>query len=298
MNNIIYLVFAIGALISGFFLLRNFMSLIFSTSNESLHKKRLKQLQTNSKRTSAESNQKEMIAKFTNPVATHIIPKLKLKTDVSQLEKDLEMSQWNQYYTPVTFIAMDITLKIIGVVVFLLLFRASIYFALLISAMFIFLFKLLFKNSISNRKFKLLCEFPEFIRITQGFLISGLPLPQAIENALPYVGDEWRPILREFVVNSEIYSQEECIDIISSRVDIFEVRELWSLIKLNSEQGIDIKECFANQADKIRQLQLQVMLDKIHKREMMSVAIQAPLLLVMIVGFGLPTFNSMVNLGL
>ena len=70
------------------------------------------------------------------------------------------------------------------------------------------------------------------------------------------------------------------------------------MIRLKSKQGIDISECFQNQSDKIRELQMQVMEDKIEKRQLLSIAIQGPLLLVMICGFGLPTLYQMTHLGL
>lgn len=299
MINIMKFLMALFALITFYMFIRNIFSLMFSVDNHSLHKKRLKQLQFNNKRTSSDDmSSKEFIDKFTSPVATHILPRFKNLGDMTKLEKGLEMSQWNKYFTTTTFMAMDITLKILGVVLFVIIAPFSWQFGAIWFFLLFFLFRLLYNNSRNERRFRLLSQFPEFIRITQGFLTSNMPLPQAIESALPYVGDEWRPLLQEFVINTEVYSQNECIDILSNKVDIFEVRELWSLIKLNSEQGIDIKESFSNQADKVREMQLEVMMNKIGKRQTMSIAIQGPLLLTMILSFGLPTFASMANLGL
>lgn len=297
MNNIIIIILGFGVCCTSFFLMKNIFDALFSNSNDSLHKKRLKQLQFNKKRTSSEEDvTKDLINKFTSPVASKIIPKMDFSNEkLTQLGKDLEMGQWNKIFTPLTFNAMDITLKIIGIGLFAILFKINLILAIIFGLIFGFGFKFFFNNSIKERRFRLLCEFPEFIRITQGFLMSSMPLPKAIENTLPYVGEEWRPILREFVINSGTFSQSDCIDALSEKVDIFEVRELWSLIKLNAEQGIDIKECFSNQADKVRTLQLEVMMDKIEKRQMLSVAVQGPLLINMIVVFGLPTFSDMMN---
>lgn len=299
MINIMKFLMALFALITFYMFIKNIFSLMFSVDNHSLHKKRLKQLQFNNKRTSSDDmSSKEFIDKFTSPVANHVLPRFKNLGDMSKLERGLEMSQWNKHFTPTTFMAMDITLKILGVILFAVIAPFSWQFGAVWFFLLFFLFRLLYNNSRNERRFKLLSQFPEFIRITQGFLTSNMPLPQAIESALPYVGEEWRPLLQEFVINTEVYSQNECIDILSNKVDIFEVRELWSLIKLNSEQGIDIKESFSNQADKVREMQLEVMMNKIGKRQTMSIAIQGPLLLTMILSFGLPTFASMANLGL
>lgn len=298
MINIMKFLMALLALITFYMFIKNIFSLMFSVDNHSLHKKRLKQLQFNNKRTSSDDmSSKEFIDKFTSPVANHVLPRFKNLGDMSKLERGLEMSQWNKYFNTTTFMAMDITLKILGVIVFAIIAPFSWQFGAVWFFLLFFLFRLLYNNSRNERRFKLLSQFPEFIRITQGFLTSNMPLPQAIENALPYVGEEWRPLLQEFVINTEVYSLNECIDMLSNKVDIFEVRELWSLIKLNAEQGIDIKESFSNQAEKVREMQLEVMMNKIGKRQTMSIAIQGPLLLTMILSFGLPTFASMANLG-
>lgn len=295
--NAIKWLMALLALITFILFTKNILSLMFSTDNYSLHKKRLKQLQFNKKRTSSEEEStRDFIEKFTKPVINYVLPKFKSLEDMSKIEKDLKMSKWNKYFTPTTFIAMDITLKLIGIVIFVILIPFSWQIGLLWFSLLFFLFRFLQHNSANERRFRLLTQFPDFIRITQGFLMSNMPLPQAIESSLPHVGEEWKPLLQEFVINSGIYSINECIDILSNEVDIFEVRELWSLIKLNSEQGIDIKDSFSNQAEKVQEMQLEVILNKIAKRQTMSILIQAPLLIAMILAFGLPTFASMINL--
>ena len=86
------------------------MSGFYSSENNSLHKKRLEQLKFENKRTSSDSDNKELIDKITAPVVTHILPKMKSR-DLTQLEKDLQMAQWDKYFTPVTFTAMDVLLK-------------------------------------------------------------------------------------------------------------------------------------------------------------------------------------------
>lgn len=277
-------------------ILRNLMSGFYSSENNSLHKKRLEQLKFENKRTSSDSDNKELIDKITAPVITHILPKMKA-TDLTQLEKDLQMAQWDNYFTPVTFRAMDVLLKILGMVAFVIFAGVSMPMAILWGALLMFLFKFLFNNSLKERKFRLMSEFPEFIEITAGFLNSDMSLSRGIEYSLPYVGEQWKPILQEFIVSCTMKDQSEAITEIQNKIDIFEVREFWSLVKLNTDQGIDIKECFEAQSQKVRELQLEVMLDKIGKRQVLSIAIQGPLLLTMILSFGLPTFASMVNLG-
>lgn len=277
-------------------IIRNLMSGFYSAENSSLHKKRLEQLKFENKRTSSDSDNKEFIDKITAPVVTHILPKMKSR-DLTQLEKDLQMAQWDKYFTPVTFTAMDVLLKILGAVAFVLFIGVSMAMSVLWGALLMFLFRFLFNNSLKERKFRLMAEFPEFIEITAGFLNSDMSLSQGIEYSLPYVGEQWKPILQEFIVSCTMKDQSDAITEMQHKIDIFEVREFWSLVKLNTDQGIDIKECFEAQSQKVRELQLDVMLDKIGKRQVLSIAVQGPLLLTMILSFGLPTFVQMTSLG-
>ena len=87
----------------------------------------------------------------------------------------------------------------------------------------------------------------------------------------------------------------EAIDRLCEEVNVFEVTEFFSLVKLNLEQGINIKESFESQTEKVKEMQMEVMLKKIGQRQMMAKAIQAPLLLCMFAAAGLPTFYSMMN---
>lgn len=294
--NIVKVAFALLTLVLLFVFTRNLFALMLGNEHDSAHKKRLKQLKFQTKRESSDADEtRELINKLTGPMVNHVMPRFKNLGDMSKMERDLEMSQWNKYFTPTTFVATDLTLKALACVIGAILIPLAWQMGAIWFGALFFAFRMLHSNSRNERRFRLLSQFPEFIRITQGFLMSNLPLSQAIEQSLPYVGEEWRPLLQEFVINSEVYSLNECIDILSNKVDIFEVRELWSLIKLNAEQGIDVKDSFNNQAEKVKEMQLEVMMGKIGKRQTMGMIIQGPLLLTMILSFGLPTFKSMMT---
>jgi hypothetical protein len=124
-----------------------------------------------------------------------------------------------------------------------------------------------------------------------------MPLVEAIENAVPYVGPTWKPVLDEFLVNANLYSQNDCLDMLKKTVPIFEVNEFFSLLQLNLEQGIDVRECFESQADKIKGMQMDVIMGKINGRKTMATIVQAPLMLCMMAGFMLPTISGMLNMG-
>jgi hypothetical protein len=64
---------------------------------------------------------------------------------------------------------------------------------------------------------------------------------------------------------------------------------------LNIEQGINVKESFDGQREKVVDMQFESMMAKIGQRQMMATLLQGPLLLTMILSFGLPVIYSMVN---
>ena len=270
---------------------------LFTNRDMKMDKKRKAQLNFDNKRTSSQDmNAMGLIDTVTNPVRKYILPKINVnETKRARLEKDIMLADWKGF-DATTFMALDITLKCVGLIFGLIFLTKSTFMAILWFIIPFFGLRILFNNSISNRKYNLLSEFPDFIRITQGFLCSDIPLVEAIENTIPFVGPTWKPLLREFVINANIYSQNECINELKEKVPIFEVNELWSLIQLNLDQGVDVRQSFDNQAEKVKALQKEVMLNKITKRQMLATLIQAPLLLCMMAGFGLPTFKNMINL--
>lgn len=261
-------------------------------------KRRSEQLNFSNKRTSSQDmSTAELVELITKPARSYILPSMEVSdTKFTKLEEKIILSGWKGF-TPTTYIALDVTLKILAGVMGCLFAAENIWLGLIWGVLLGFGMPYLFNNSIKNRTFALLQEFPDFIRITQGFLISGMPLVEAIENAIPYVGPTWKPVLEEFLVNANLYSQNDCLDMLKTTVPIFEVNEFFSLLQLNLEQGIDVRECFESQADKIKGMQMDVIMGKINGRKTMATIVQAPLMLCMMAGFMLPTISGMLNMG-
>lgn len=286
----------LGAVVVAFIFARSFFAMLFSMQNYGTHKERLKQLQRADQ--DIEFEEEDSTARFvgtiTKPITTYVLPRLKPK-DTEQLERDLKIAEWDYLMDPAQFRALNILLKIVGVIALFAIYPISPLFSGLFFALFFFLFSFLFHNSISEKKKALFNQFPDFIRIIQGYLMAGIPLTKAIEETIPYVGDDWKPILKNFLLNCNVYTVSEAIEKLNDEVDIFEIREFFSLIKLNLEQGINIKESFESQTKKVQEMQMEVMLSKIGRRQMMSKIVQAPLLLCMFVSAGLPTFYSMMT---
>lgn len=285
-------------IISAFLFARSVIMFLFALDNYNIHKKRLKQLQFNDKKelTDEELN-RGRIETITRPVIQYIFPKLKIRNN-EELFVDLRLAEWDKYYTPVQFNAMKLTLFIAGCIVapILYILTKSLFLSGMVFFGFVGMFPFLFINSLKERKDKLFAEFPEFIRIVQGNLEAGETFISAMERSIEYVGDEWKPILTDFIVTCEVESVGKAIEDLQDYVNIFEVKEFFSIIKLTLDQGIDAREAFDRQAEKVSEMLLEVMMIKITNRQMYCILLQGPLLLTLFVGFGLQTFSSLFSL--
>ncbi|WCF11734.1 hypothetical protein NDS46_30790 (plasmid) [Paenibacillus thiaminolyticus] len=261
--------------------------------NYKIHRKRLRQLKF--QKTKEDADLAGIIDTITKPVIVHFFRSRFKPKRLDQLEMDLKMAKWDKYFTPIQYRALDLVLKVIGVIVALLLFRSSIFMALLWGAILMFGMGFLLSNSVKNRKERLISDFPDFIRITEGYLSANIPFSKAVSESIKYVGDEWKPILQNFVIECELKGLDEALDELRRDVNLFEVREFVALVKLTLEQGGDARDSFTAQADKIHEMYMDMMALKIGKRQVMGIVLQGPLLLCNLLVFGLPTVGSMFN---
>lgn len=284
----------LGGGVAAFIFARSLFIMLFSMQNYTVYKERMKQLQKQNS-VEGENGASVFVDKITKPVI-QLFPSIKPK-NYKELERDLKFIGWNRYMDPIQYRALNLVFKVIGVVGLFALYPISHLFAVIFLILGFFLFGFLFKNGVSEKKKHLFNQFPDFIRIIQGYLMAGMPLTKAVEETIPYVGEDWKYILKDFVINCDLHSVPEAIDKLCEDVNVFEVREFFALIKLNLEQGINIKECFESQSHKITEMLMESMLNQINKRSAMSKIAQAPLLICMFVAAGLPTFNSLMSLG-
>lgn len=266
--------------------------LMFSLENYRIHKKRLKQLKLKTKQ---DKELDELIDDVTKPIIKHILPRMKIK-NLDELEMDLKMAKWDRYFRPKQYIAFRLLLRGIGIVVFFVLNTQSTMFALIWFVALFFGLDFLLRNSISNRKNRLFRDLPNFIRVTEGYLLANFPFPLAVQHAIAYVGEEWRPILRKFVVDCEVKGIDRALDELKNEVDLFEMKEFVALVRLTLDQGGDVKQGFSEQAEKVRQMINDLMALKIGQRQVMAMLLQAPLLLCVFLVVGLPTVSSMLNM--
>lgn len=294
MNMLFNILLMVGGATTVFFFARSFFGMMFSMDSHRQHQKRMRQLKFTEDGRKASDGTAEMINTVTTPIIKYLLPKLRMR-DKDKLKKDLKIAGWDSNFTPDQYIAMDIILKIVGVILGGLLFNVSWQMAVIWFALPFFGFGFFFNNSIKEKKKKIFNEFPNFIRIIQGYLTAGIPLSKAVEEALPYMSPEWKVMMKDFVINTNLLSVQDAIGKLNDEVDIFEIQEFFSLVRLNIEQGINVKESFDGQREKVVDMQFEAMMGKIGQRQMMATVLQGPLLITMIVSFGLPVLYSMVN---
>lgn len=285
----------IGGAILALIFARSLLTVLFSMQNHGTHKDRMKQLrQAGGEEELEEDGTAKAIEAITKPVISYILPKIK-PDDYESLERKLRFAGWDQTFNPSQFRAVGLLLKVAGVLALIVIYPISWMFAVVFFALLFFGINFLLNNTVNNKKEELFKEFPDFIQIIQGYLMANIPLTKAVEETIPYVGEEWSLMLRDFVLNSNVYSIPDAIDMLCDDIQIFEVQEFFSLVKLNLEQGVDIKESFESQSGKVKEMQMEVILKKIGARQMMAKAVQAPLILCMFAAAGLPTIYSMMN---
>lgn len=102
--------------------------------------------------------------------------------------------------------------------------------------------------------------------------------------------------MEKFIIKANLSSVEEALDWLVYSVDIGPIKEFVSIVKLNLELGNSVKDSFAEQADKIREMLAVINEKKIAKRKSMATMVQAPLLLCIIAAFALPTVGSIIDI--
>lgn len=290
------------AVITGAIFFKSLIYYVFGIYDIENHHNRLKQLNSTDERLKKDAKKendveemKALINKITAPIIRHVMPNVSNNKDFSELERNLKFAGADKYVNAVQYTALILLGRALGLLAFLLLLPHNKILAFMWFFAPAVMPTLLFKNTIVNKKQTILLGFPEFINISKSYLVSGMPFEKAVEESIYYVNKQWQEILKQYLINSETYSKKECLTMLADECNSFEVREFISIVKLNLEQGIDIKDSFDSQYEKIKDLQLIAIQKKIESRKVWAIVIQAPVLLTILLAFGLPIADSMLN---
>jgi hypothetical protein len=280
-----------------FLFIRNTFQLFSLDRSNKQYVKRLKQLEFSDKK---DITVQDLIEGVSKPFVFYIFPRFSLiKKYISfkseSIDRKLKFIGWDAYFKNTSqFISVDITLKTLGILAFLIIRKESLVFAALWMLPLVFGLNLFMNNSATNKKAKLLADFPNMLRVIEAYVSANIPFPIAAAKATYYVCDEWKKVLTDFVVECEIKSLSDALDTLK-KIDIFEVREFVAITKLVLEQGGDAKKSFKKQAETLREIQKLMIAIKIGKRNTMVTLIQAPILLGCFITFGLPVFSSITS---
>lgn len=295
-ENIVHIIFFIAMCVVLFVSARNLVEIVSIIKDRAAIRSRMNQFSKMSKDetqdtfTRVENFSKNKYIKLLLHYTNKYIPSYK-KQALKDVEENLKFIQWDDTFTPNSFMAVDVFLKVFGglaFVVFSLFGGNYILIGALIFVVAFFGLRMMYESEIKTKKENLLIDFPELIRIVSGYLCSGMDLVSSFSEASKYVSDDWGRLLKEFEINSQMKDTEEALNILRNSVDIFEVSEFVALVKLMIEQGGDVKDGFLEQADKIRYLQRALFDLKIGKRKTWGTILQGPLLLVNLAVLALP----------
>lgn len=290
------LLLGIGMLFFILCIINTSISLAFDVHEQNISNLRLKQLKNMKAKEDIEF--REFMDALARKSDSTIMPRLKRlfpsigKVDMVQLKRDLILADWDDTFTPESFISCVWALRVVGIIMFpfgLIAVGKMKVVILILSVVCIFGLEYWMTSTVKSIKEELFAEFPDFIRIVSGYLSADIPLVQSISDSIRYVGDAWDPILKTFVIDCENKSIDFALERMRDTVDLFEVKEFISLIRLTLEQGGNAKEGFLAQADKIEELQKSQLIIKVGKRKMMGTVAQAPLLLLNMVIIAVPT---------
>lgn len=275
--------------------LRNMLNWIFAMDNYFVHKKRLRQLRFESKQ---DTELSELIDRISAPAKTHLLPFF-ADQDEAVLEKNLHLIGWDKYFTPKSYRAFTLTLKIAAAVWLVLMYLSgNLFLGFLWGVVLAFLPNLIFQDKVETKRDKIYACFPDFLRITMGFLSAEMPFLLAVEKTLPYVNDEWQELLKTLIVESKTAGVDAALETLRDATGMFEVKEFVALTNLALEQGGKIEDGFMAQVDAITEMQQFLLEKKIARRKTLAILIQAPMMVSIFATFALPLVGDMSNLGL
>lgn len=277
--------------------LKNLLEVIFNLENHGASRKRLKSLNYDGSRIgqSEEDGTRDFLTKVSDPIINYIFPYFRFKNN-EQLNKDLDFVGWGKLVRAEQFRALTFIIRVIGLIVMALVWNIIWPVAVILGSSMILGPPFFLNMEVSDKESQMISEFPEIIRLIQGYLAANQTLTESIEHTLPYIAPNWQGVLENFVKNSRTRNEKAALAIMGDEVNIQEVKELLSLIGLSMDQGSDMYSAFESQHEKVRNMQITALMGKIHNRTNMAILVQYPMLLMIFVALGLPTFDLIMSM--
>lgn len=144
------------------------------------------------------------------------------------------------------------------------------------------------KRTVSAVKSRLLEGFPDFLRITQGYLASGFTFQESLKNSIPFLTKQWKRFVEDLVIDMQLSDPITALENLREKVDLVDIREFVAITTLVLEQGGDAKTAFDSMVTNIDSMLKDIMDKKIESRKHKAQAIQPLLMILMLVTFILP----------
>lgn len=144
------------------------------------------------------------------------------------------------------------------------------------------------KRTASAVKSRLLEGFPDFLRITQGYLASGFTFQESLKNSIPFLTKQWKRFVEDLVIDMQLSDPITALNNLREKVDLVDIREFVAITTLVLEQGGDAKTAFDSMVTNIDSMLKDIMDKKIESRKHKAQAIQPLLMILMLATFVLP----------
>lgn len=257
-------------------------------------KKQLNKYQLMKKEKTNDEQIQELLDAVTKPVIEQILPRLKPR-NYEQIDKELKIIGWNKHFTAEKFVALNVGMKVLGILLLVLFFPIEPFVGIIWFCGLFFVLDLGFKGEVDNKYQQILKEFPDFIELVEGYLSAGYDFVEAVEEVLPAM-NHWQPILKEFLITAHYQNLDAGLTMIKNTVEVFEVREFIAILQLGIKQGLDMGESLRRQSKSVEELKDLVFEKKLIQREVLGIVVQGPLLITVLVAFALPTVYQMITL--
>lgn len=232
----------------------------------------------------------EALGHITEFMETYVYKRKKSPKD-ELLEIRLKMIDFDKYFGAREWKAFSVFMVFVSIVLLIILSFVSTTYAMIASGIMLIMPQAYYFSQVKDVRFELLSKFPNIITLINGYLKAGYTLEKAVIATIPFAGKKWGEILTKFVTDIDLMGVEYALNNLKVATDIPEVREFCSLVKVAYEQG-DVGSSFEDQAVRMKEVQRNVLKQKIEARKSMTILAQGPTLLAVFILAGAPVVKQ------
>lgn len=205
------------------------------------------------------------------------------KSKLDNIECKLRHAEWHTFLNAKQFLALNYSIEVVAVLLFMADTKRSVLSVLIYGIIFTAP-NLLLNNQAKVVQKKIINGFCEFADLVEGYLAGDMILIKAIEKSIPFLDASWQKLITDFVVDcNEKQGILYAIDNLLDKVESPAIKDFFILLKLAVDQGMNSLQCFEEQATLVENLLEEKIMNTIDNKEMLTIAIQFPLLMCNII---------------